>query len=118
MATAPPSKSIVPLPVIRGPATLTVRLGRNRPVMLRMSLPSNGAKGAMSTDPPRVICAAMAPPPRGRVAVPLAVRLVLAPAESLASRLACCPTSEPVPWIDSDGTSAVSGRRTRTPLAV
>ena len=118
IATAPPSKSTVPVPVIFWPATLSVRLGRSRPVMLRTSLPSSGAKGAMSTAPPSAIWAATVPPPRGRVAVPFTVKLVLAPADSRASRLACWPTREPVPRTDRDGTSAVSGRRTRTPVAV
>ena len=53
--------------------------------MLRMSLPSSGANGAMSIEPPKAILASTGAAPRGSVPEPFTVKLVLPPAVTRAS---------------------------------
>ena len=50
-ASAPLEKSSEPLPEIFVPLISTVRSLRTVPAMLRTSLPSSGAKGAISIEP-------------------------------------------------------------------
>ena len=91
---------------------LTVRSGRTVPRTLRTLRPSAGENGAISSEPPSVTCAC----PDGEP-LPLMVRLVPPPADKRASTEACWLAIDAVPCNASAGSSAVSGRFTRTPLS-
>ncbi len=114
--SAAPLSVIVPVPVTVL-LTVSVTSVRSVPVTPRRLLPRAGENGAISMAPFSATVAASGAAPRGIVALPLTPRLVAPPAVSLASNVACCPTTDAEPCRASAGRRAVSGRLIRKPLA-